>query len=270
MQPWLEERYDELEEVLGLCSDESQKSLLYTLLYRFKYLEEKGFDLILRAIIAQVFEIWSLPRGQTQFVAMTMDEDADGAQTVLDSLKGLFAESGIGSKEVKLVNRVPHAAKNLGQYPYVVLIDDFVGSGKTLKNRVQYLRKVFDEKIKSTGQFVPYQIYACAIASMDTATAEADSLGVQLYAGMFLQKGITGYETGRSLCRAYKDMLRLEKKIKDDDTAEEFPFGYNRAEALFAMKVRKNISNSVFPVFWWPRMADGKTRKTLFHRFERI
>jgi hypothetical protein len=268
-QPWLEEHSDELEDVLRLCSDESQQLLLRTLLHRFEYLEEPGFYLILEAIIAQVFDTWSLPRGQTQFVAMTWDEDADGAQMVLDSLKGLFAELEIGFKEVKLVNIVGKAIKNLDRYPNVVLIDDFVGSGTTLKNRVQHLRSAFDEKIRATGHLVPYKIYACAVACMETAKAEADSLGVPLFAGMFLRKGITGYETGRALCRAYKDMLRLEKKIKDDKTAKEFPFGYNRAEALFAMKLRKNISNSVFPVFWWPRLADGQPRKTIFHRFER-
>jgi len=107
------------------------------------------------------------------------------------------------------------------------------------------------------------------VACMEAARAEIDALGVQFFAGVFLRKGIAGYESGKALRRAYRDMLRLEARIKDDGTAEEFPFGFKRAEALVCLNVRNNVPNSVFPVFWWPRHSGGQKRTTMFHRFER-
>ena len=104
---------------------------------------------------------------------------------------------------------------------------------------------------------------------MESAKAKVELVCEQFFAGMFLKKGISGYETGRTLYRAYKDMLRLERRINRDRTAKEFPFGFNRAQALFALKARKNISNSVFPVFWWPSLPDGQIRQTIFQRFEK-
>jgi hypothetical protein len=84
---WLDERSEALDELLGLCSCDSQRALLNRMLARFIYLEDTGFEDALRRFIAQVFDVWKLPKQQTQFVATTVDNEPDGAQTVLDSLR---------------------------------------------------------------------------------------------------------------------------------------------------------------------------------------
>jgi hypothetical protein len=268
-KPWLEDRFEEMMELTNLCSYEAQRSLIYTLLARFNYLDDSRLNLVLRRIIKQVFDVWLLPRGQTQIVAVTLDESADGAQAVLYDLKGLLAAEGIGPKDVKLVNRVEEARENLYKCPNVVLIDDFVGSGQTMRSRVQHLRVEFDNKIRKKGIPVTYTINICAVACMEAAQAEIQALNVPFFAGVSLLKGIAGYVSGKALRRAYRDMLRLEARINDDSAAKEFPFGFNRAEALFCLKASKNVPNSVFPVFWWPKHLSGRKRTTMFDRFER-
>ena len=265
-KPWLEDKYDALKDLIGLCTRDSQRQLLHSLLSRFVYHGDREYDLILRAIISQVFAVWRLPLGQTQFVATTLENDADGAQAVLQDLKGTLAEAQYGPNDVKCVNKLDEATSNLFTHPNVVLIDDFFGSGTTLRNRVQRLRSKFDERIQKDQRNVAYRISACVVASMEAARDQANALSIDLFAGRFLQKGITDHLAGRARFRAYKDMLMLEKAIRDDERAREFPFGFGQAEALYALKVRKNVPNSVF---WWPRLSDGAARGTIFNRFER-
>ena len=157
-QPWLEHRFEALTELMNLCSDEPQKSLVYKLLGRFTFLDDERFDIILRAIKSEILDTWALPLGQTQIVATTWDDEADGAQAVLDSLKGVLAEAGVGLRDLKLVNRAGNAISNLYRCPNVVLIDDFVGSGQTVCRRVRQLQTAFDGLIRTTGKTpgIPY------------------------------------------------------------------------------------------------------------------
>ena len=63
-------------------------------------------------------------------------------------------------------------------------------------------------------------------------------------------------------------MLRLESYLQAKHDNLELPsLGDGEAEALYYMKYG-NTPNSVFPVFWWPFLADGTERTTLLDRHE--
>lgn len=69
------------------------------------------------------------------------------------------------------------------------------------------------------------------------------------------------------------NMKDLESKLAQQKTYYElsnYSFGFNGAEALYSLDGCKwNTPNSVFPIFWWPRLFDDKPRQTLLTRFQR-
>ncbi|WP_458773197.1 phosphoribosyltransferase-like protein [Aeromonas caviae] len=45
----------------------------------------------------------------------------------------------------------------------------------------------------------------------------------------------------------------------------DYSLGYDRSETLYCA-INDNCPNNVFPIFWWPKLANGEQYETLFHR----
>ena len=101
---------------------------------------------------------------------------------------------------------------------------------------------------------------------MKFAEEVLESLDVDYFSVHWLNKGISELVSGEKKEVATKSMEELEKKLQKRYQGKKLPnFGYKRSESLFALE-SNNIPNNVFPIFWWPFLKGGVSRKTIFKR----
>lgn len=265
---WLreEKREEALIDLLGLCDNENEKSLIPHIIERFTYVEAAMLDEYFDAIISQIRDKWALDLTKVQLVATTIGSDADSAQAVLWMLKRCLGKM----PEVRIVrtNRLGDAVKKSVDYPLIVLIDEFVGTGNTFAKRARDLRTYVTNYYAEKKIEPDYAIYGVAVASMKSAIALVNDEVEDFFAPLILRKGISDHFVGKQLRMARQNMTRLESELEQKAPTKNFPtFGYGQAEALYGTEFG-NMPNSVFPIFWWPYLSNMKSRITLFHRDE--
>lgn len=124
----------------------------------------------------------------------------------------------------------------------VVLVDDFVGTGETAWNAVQYVKKIqpsLDYK----------DIVIVCIVAMQAGIEFLAQKGVRTYYANVEKRGITDYYQGNSLAYATKVMSDIETKMI---VKKKFRFGYNRSEALVCME---RCPNNTFPIYWFSKKS---------------
>lgn len=266
-QPWLKGLDAALKELLRLCIDKHETLLISDLLYRFEYLDTSRISRQLADMVSQMADVWQLPANETQVVASTFDSDPDSAQQILQIIKPEFVKRDW--MPARLVNLIGRSVKYLGECPNVVLVDEFVGSGVTIAKRVRDIRNDYDRMVSEGRARKGYNIRVCVLASMNNALREVERDGVETYASLWLNKGISEHYSGPEIKEAIDRMLRLETLLQSNVGGTNLPsLGYNQAESLYKMETG-NTPNSVFPIYWWPYLATGRRRRTLLHRFER-
>ena len=259
-QHWLSKKESSLEALIATCDTKEQKNLIFSLLERFHYVNDDTTNLFLEHMADFIMNC-GFEKERIQLVASTYDEEADSGQKILDMIKVPLHEKGW--KNVKTVNTIGKAIKDiLKGKDQIIIVDEFIGTGQTLKNRVYWLTH-------STKQ--PIKIKCCIMAGMKKAieTLKADS--IEVFCPLELEKGISEYYEGNKLDEEIKNMLNLESKLAkkiQEKKLEDYSFGYGKAEALYTSK-NGNTPNSVFPIFWWLRDEKGNERNTILTRYEK-
>ena len=261
-QPWLMDRENSFIELFLLCGSIEEKQLVFELLNEFHFLEEKTLDVFLTSIADFIINESGFEENKTQITALTFNEEADSSQKFLDYIKMYLHKQGWN--KFKTVNSFKASIEYFGKgRTQMLFIDEFIGSGKTMLGRLRYLK----EKLK---QDVDLKI--CFIAGIDLAIKKIEDLGYEVFCPLRLPRGISDIYVDDELELKIELMLSLEKKLAQKINEKEFSnysFGYGKAEALYSLEgQRGNTPNSVFPIFWWPRLLDGKSRNTLLNRFE--
>lgn len=258
---WLSQRADAVTELMHeFCANEVETDLLCDLLRRHTHLSQDEFAAHLELIPKQIIEQWKLKEDETQIVATTTDRSPDSGQLVIQSLKPLFVE--FGWEKPKLANRQTAALDSIEERPDVVIVDDFSGTGNTIVNVIQDIRRRAGQK----GVREPRSIYVCLVAAMESAVSTIEGEGAVVYTPLRLTKGINDHYAGQDLTDSIACMLGLESRLAAKVHNISLPsFGWGQAEALFSID-KQNTPNSVFPVFWWPESADRERRKTLLVR----
>ena len=262
-QEWLQHKEAELLELINFCEDFNQQDLICDLLYRFKYLKIKDLSNCLRKIVENLDHLWKLDQSKTQIVAITFNDDPDSAQMVLQFLKPVLKD--FGWNHVKLVNSSRSSVKNIIQFPNVVFIDEFIGTGTTMKKRIKDFTKLYDDYIKQKKSDCQYTIRVCAAVAMKAA--KENNKDADMFAAIWLDKGISDFYNELEKANAIRNMVRLESLLDQLNGKEEFPsLGWGGAETLYTLE-SSNTPNSVFPIFWWETLPGGTVRKTILKRF---
>ena len=105
-----------------------------------------------------------------QLVACTYDNEADSGQKILDMIKVPLFERGW--RNIKTVNVVGKAIKTISEGKnQIIIIDEFLGTGRSLRTRVEWLNKNANQ---------PIEIKCCFMAGMKYAveTLKADSIDI--------------------------------------------------------------------------------------------
>ncbi len=124
--------------------------------------------------------------------------------------------------------------------PYkLVLVDDFVGSGQTVVEALDFLKSNIQEDLPQNN------IKVVCLVAMQEGINRLNQEGIEVYSNHICERGISDYYTGEKLERAQAIMESIENSIKRLE--EEFRFGYHRSEALVCME---RCPNNTFPIYW--------------------
>lgn len=193
-------------------------------------------------------------------VAMAYDGSADGSQTIIQLLKPKLGRS----KSHKIFNSVPQYLRKGGidEFPRYLLVDDFMGSGQTVLNRVKEIEN------NAKGRKMSVEPHICLLYGMERAIQKVQGEGLDIRVVNSLRAGLSGHFSGNDLNSRVEAIRRIETQLAPIVDGVNVPsLGYNEAEATFCIR-DTNAPNSNFPIFWWPEDASGSERRTLMVRAE--
>jgi len=229
-----------------------------TLIGRVTFLTSDEFDQSIYEMAEYIVQTFALE--STVICAATADHKKDSGQRVLYDLcsaLGLF-----GHTKIRTVNRYDHVYGRAGvNVTDVVLIDEFIGTGRSFLGRVTTMRKQFTSGKKNVPKF-----HGLAVAGMSEGLRGIahgfETLGVC----NSLLKGIQGMALRNQMPGEYALMALFEDHLCSSIDGNELPrLGDGACEALYARSLG-NCPNSVFPIFWWSRDSIGRIRNPLFPR----
>jgi len=258
-QSWLEEESEALIELWNLCKFTSEQELVYNLLLRFKYLTSSEIKTSGREVANHILNVWNLSPKGTRIIAVSDKREADGSQMFIQSLKDKFTTNNW--KENNFINNIGDGLKLTRKNYKIILLDDFIGTGDTIERRVKWARKQIRKKHKTN-----VSIRVVCLAALEIAKPKLDLLKIEYYSPIWLKRGISDHYKAKELKKAISDMKRLEDELAKRYNGQSMPsFGYKKSEALFAIEAF-NTPNNVFPIFWWPVLANQQQRNTLLKR----
>lgn len=259
---WLYHSTEGLYDLWSICDNENQKKLIENLINNFTYTTSKELNESGEEIAKLIEEKWLLKPSNTFLVAKCDDRKPDGSQAFLQSLKNKFSHEWEGKN---FYNNLLEAAHKIEDDSNIVLVDDFIGTGETIKSKYKYfVKKLTERGIKN------YNIRIVSFAAMEFSKSRLDSLTeVEYHSVIWLKKGITELISDAKEQRtANSEMKNLENKLSDTYKSlnlTKHSFGYKGSESLFTLE-SFNIPNNVFPIFWWPQLKNKTYYKTLFKR----
>jgi hypothetical protein len=259
--PWIQSEAHSLADLWNLCESPKEEELIIDLIKRFTCLNDVLLKKQCEKVRKFIIEDWELKSDYSFIIAVSDDLEADGSQYFLNLLKGHFAAIP-NWKERNFKNTIG-AIHEIQDSSTIILLDDFIGTGKTIIRKVKWVQKTLLEAGKRK-----MKIKIVAIAGMEFSKYNLDELNLDYYAPIWLKKGISDHYEGIELYDAIKSMETLESKLKskyNNKNLRDFVFGYGRSESLYSINTN-SVPNNVFPIFWWPVLSDGLHRKTLFNR----
>lgn len=185
----------------------------------------------------------------TLYFTCCLPEDEQGhiksSATVLYKFKGTTLKQKVDFKNtsISVINNFSSLKQIRSfQNKMIVLVDDFIGTGKTAIDAVNYARKE-----------LPYlkdkaQIAVLSIVAQEEGIHLLSSFGVKVYTTHIIKKGISDKYTGDALVEARQYMNEIESQLKK--LKPEFKFGYEQSEALVCME---RCPNNTFPIYWYTK-----------------
>lgn len=255
---WLNNKYDALYDLWCLGENNEQKNLIKDLIRNFLFIDYDTLDSDCLKLVYQMETTWSLKPNNTIVAAVCDKNKPDGSQMLMQLIKNKFSFEW---QEYNFFNSFPSAVQSLKSDQNIVIVDDFIGTGNTMKRKLCYLDKIILNKGLQN-----IKIFIISIAAMEFARCVFDDTQYSYHSIYWLKKGISDYYIGDDLVRATENMNVLESKLGEPKANIKIPhFGYCRSESLFAIG-SFNIPNNVFPIFWWSALKDNYFRKTIFRR----
>lgn len=122
-----------------------------------------------------------------------------------------------------------------GNNNYILLVDDFIGTGKTAEKCILNLGidKTLYNKIK-----------IISLVAQEEGINYISRHGIQIFSYSIRKKGITDYYSNEELNKKTELMKQIETKMS---VKHEYRFGYGKSESLVTMC---RTPNNTFPIFW--------------------
>lgn len=240
------------------CSQPAEEQLVKELLKDFLHISHAKYIESLTSLAKEIVKGHDQER--TQIIATASDRTSDSSQYILYDLRVIFAE--LGWYKYKEVNRHDHSIKTFKESPQhnnLILVDEFIGSGKTIIGRVNNLHTHY----KVNNKIEDYSISVSVIAACNFGLKNVIDAGIDAKSLFCLKKGISEKYEADEVEGKLSVMLNLESKLRSEVNAyhiADHSLGYGGCESLY-FREQGNLPNSVFPFFWWPEDIHEKQRK---------
>jgi len=259
-QRWLVKKKTELYNLFDISKKHTSTELVHSLLERFNYIDDENYQFLLDEI-AEYLEDSVKDFNNTQIIALAYDSNTDSSQKILYDLSNTLAMRGV--KGFESINQFGKAVSYYKKgYTNLIFIDEFIGSGKTLKVRNDWITKNLELDQK------PHYLYLAGIKSSINKFHD-----IQIFCPLQMDKGISEHYQGDEIEQQIQKMLSLESELYEEINEKrlgDYSFGYGKSEALYTLEgCRGNTPNNVFPIFWWPKDNENKDRLKLLTRREK-
>ncbi|MDN2699154.1 hypothetical protein O0882_22825 [Janthinobacterium sp. SUN073] len=261
IQPWIKNHSGELTDLWNICDTREEQLLLKTLISDFCMFDQQKEILACKKIDEKI-QSWGLSYKNTWIVATANAGEVDGSTAGLQKLKNKIHPTD--DWHLRTIGNIPAAVAKIKDGDTIVLFDDFIGSGKTMVRKKNWLNSLLEkEKIKEV------KYYFLAFSGMKFGIDHIRlNTGCEVYSHISLQKAITEKYDVLEASHMTTTMRTIEAKLgvtyKRKKIAE-YSLGYEESEALYCVQ-NDNCPNNVFPILWWPLLKDGTRLRTLLTR----
>lgn len=267
-QRWLEEKESELLKLEKECINESELNLVYSLLNRFTFLKIKDISKFFNNLRDKILFDWKCDEGSTKIIGFSREDEPDSSHEFIVPLKTILSGDGWNNGKGNVYfTHFARSFKKIRKQNYkectIILIDEFIGTGTTVKNRLETIEKELPD--------IKYNVKICVLACMQPAIEEISRDYVELFCPHILNKGIKDHFDVNNYNDAKNNMDRLESDLAKEINGTKLPnWGHGGAEALYVREDQGsrfgNTPNSVFPIFWWSKYLSNSTRYPLLKR----
>src|SRR6266403_409747 len=248
---WITDKEKPLLHLMSECNSPVARDLVITLLSRFRYFDLNEAQVMVASLVSDATDRWELNPDSTFFAGISDSASASSGQLVLNWAKHKLAATGNWQKD-RFLNDCPRAAHEIVDGGAIVFVDDFVGTGRTLARKSEWVRKQLGVR-KVAG----VRIFLIALSSMQGAKTAIMESTEDSQIGEYLVPGISGYSFGTELDALTAEMLKLENRLSPNLGRRKMPsFGYAKSESLYSLN-ETSTPNNVFPIFWWPVDVHG-------------
>lgn len=239
---------------------DEQRELIIELADRYSWLTPNEIDAKLTNVLNQV-EVDKIKSAKRIIVFPIMKpEDEDKVKSghgVIYKIRGvkpfLSQYDHIEVKEIIKYSEISEKGFKAKPTDLVYLVDDYLGSGETIKTTLELILKNRSIDIK--------QLNVITIASQADTIKFVQDNNIPLYFEDTQDKGITDYYKAPEVEEKTKIMKEIERLIPGSSF---FSLGYNESEALITLT---RTPDNTFPIFWKDHKKNGDNFKAPFPRY---
>jgi hypothetical protein len=149
----------------------------------------------------------------------------------------LFRESNLWRGENFLGSETPLLETT--NWANVVLVDDFIGSGRKVSGKIKWIRARAARKVR---------VYVTAFVAHEAAFDVVDPMVDGFHAHEYMAKGISDHYREPAERQAFVEaMKRVEGRF--GSIGKKYSLGFEQTESTY-FQLQWNAPNNVFPVFW--------------------
>ncbi|MDK1377236.1 MULTISPECIES: hypothetical protein [unclassified Sinorhizobium] len=258
---WIASKNDRFNELLMFCSRDEERSLVFDIVERYTYVDSEQLRQCLQQIAERITNEWKCGPQDSVIVAMDKSRHADSSAAIAWFLKPILGDMADWETNQffkalgEAVTAVPDGGK-------IVIVDEFVGTGQSLKRALKWLSGKLDEQGKSAKLFV------ATVAAMEASKEKDLSLAEDFFSTIWMKKSIRDFYPPETAELHERLMLSLEERLLKEDgymRLEKYSLGYKKSQSAYFFE-NGNPPNNNFPIFWWKRLANGSRRRPLTPR----
>ena len=174
---------------------------------------------------------------------------------MLSGLKSSLVEyDDVDYKQLNKFNSFKREVFSLESNEIIVLVDDYVGTGSTLSETIEEIKK-------QNNEITNENFVVLSIAMQNETYKNLKKIGIKCCVSNIIKKGITEYYTGEQLIEKINVMNKIENYIPK---IKGYRMGYKKSESLITLI---KTPNNTFPIFWKNFTKRNVEFKAPFSRF---
>ncbi|RYD73130.1 MAG: hypothetical protein EOP84_22030 [Verrucomicrobiaceae bacterium] len=249
-QPHLAARLNEVTSLIELLTDDAETALVLDLLKRANCYSGEENMRAATNVAECIAANWSLMPANTWLVARDIEEKASSADAALQLVRMCLTRVNATWASSNFLSTMDTLTA-LPENSNVVLIDDFIGTGRKVSEKVEWIRRNTHVRSIFIATFHSQQQAA------DTLTPIVDGY----FSSITTRKGISD-AFDETMAAELRDLMkRIE--IRFGKISAKMSLGYRGSESLY-FQLMWNTPNNVFPIFWTSQhQFDGSFRPIL-------